>query len=655
MKKPEKAIVLCAGFGTRMAPLSRSVPKPLMPLWGKPVLEHILRNLAAWGVREVLINLHHSTDTLFERLVHDCGLPLSLTFSYEPSILGTGGALRRADWFPSNKPFWLVNGDIAMDVDPYPFMQAWSAMKPSAALWMTREKGPLTCEVEGNIVKSFDRPWKRKTSPGYTFCGLHLVSPSVIEHVPPEGFCSIIDVYRRIMRLGGKIAGIQVPGSFWSDTGTVEGYLDAHRAILKAYRSGIAGAGLMDRDFLSRMNRLKKSGVGISGFAAISETALVSPGARLKDAVIWPGARAGRRADIREAIVAGHANVQGRAHRMAAPASEVAGPELKSALEYSGFSVRRSTAQPLAPRGSLRSFTRFSCGKRRCIAVEYSSNKLENTLYARHCRFLTSIGVSVPAIIYDAPGENILLLEDAGFRRLLDEAKHRREEKVLELYRKCIKTILPMHRDGADAARRAGIILSPPFSRQLFAEEQNLFTTFFLKERLQADPLFLESIRAPFNKLTNRLNRERKTLIHRDFQSTNILFKANLPVLVDFQGMRLGPAAYDLASLICDPYISLPCGTQDKLLEYYAVSAPEMSGNIRDTFWCAAVQRLVQAIGAFARLGNCRGTESFAGYIDPALKMLDRASNHVHDIPGLKQVLSWCIERENELTGQIER
>ncbi|MDO9541545.1 MAG: phosphotransferase, partial [Kiritimatiellia bacterium] len=131
------------------------------------------------------------------------------------------------------------------------------------------------------------------------------------------------------------------------------------------------------------------------------------------------------------------------------------------------------------------------------------------------------------------------------------------------------------------------------------------------------------------------LNNEHQVLIHRDLQSSNILLHKNKPCFIDFQGMRFGPGAYDLASLLCDPYISLALAEQNALLDFYnrqTGKGAQISSNI---FWQAAVQRLCQALGAYGRLAANAETAWFAQYIPAALQMMRRALEQAGICPRL--------------------
>ena len=112
MRAPRKAFILAAGLGTRLRPLTLDAPKPMLPLWGQPMLARTLEQLAAWGVEQVLLNLHHAPGPIVRYLAGQPFPHLRISAVFEPVILGTGGALRNAKWF-IDEPFWLLNADVA--------------------------------------------------------------------------------------------------------------------------------------------------------------------------------------------------------------------------------------------------------------------------------------------------------------------------------------------------------------------------------------------------------------------------------------------------------------------------------------------------------------------------------------------------------------
>jgi aminoglycoside/choline kinase family phosphotransferase len=133
-----------------------------------------------------------------------------------------------------------------------------------------------------------------------------------------------------------------------------------------------------------------------------------------------------------------------------------------------------------------------------------------------------------------------------------------------------------------------------------------------------------------------------RVLLHRDLQSSNILLVRGKPVLIDFQGMRFGPAMYDLASLLCDPYVNLPPPLAEALLDDYVSRIPNGEQR-RDEFPVAAAQRLAQALGAFGRLGHTPATSGFLRHIPAGVRQFLNAASRTHLLPVLcRNLVEWA-------------
>jgi hypothetical protein len=167
-----------------------------------------------------------------------------------------------------------------------------------------------------------------------------------------------------------------------------------------------------------------------------------------------------------------------------------------------------------------------------------------------------------------------------------------------------------------------GLDLEPQFDAALWKWERDLF-----KEHCLGTRYGIECPKAVEEELCNvasLLEREPKALVHRDFQSTNVLWKNNEPVFIDFQGMRLGPAAYDLASLVYDPYVKIAEGERRALAKLYAKTSGRE--DILKVLPYAAVERLVQCLGAYGRLASV-GQPQFGKHVLPALENLLAAAD----------------------------
>lgn len=563
---PRKAFILAAGLGTRLRPLTLDTPKPMLPLWDRPMLARTLDRLAAWGVREVLVNLHHAPGPLLRYLASHPFPQLRISAVFEPVILGTGGALRNAKWF-IDQPFWLLNADVVADLDPAPLLRAWQEHKPLAACWLTEDAGPKTVRCEQGVIRSFHD----KLHGHATFCGLQLLDERILPFIVPDGFDTIIAAYQRAQKQRHRIAGVFVPGSCWADIGTPVQYVQAHRDT--AQYLGHAG-----------------------------ET-FTLPAA----AVLTP-----------------------RELRLLSPVSR-----------HQSFDC---PVEVLPPRGSNREFFRLHAGSGAptivckqlhpsLILIRWFPERPDNRLYARHTRFLDSIGIPVPRLLLDSPPNHFLVIEDLGPDTLEARLPRLKPAETVRLYRQILNITLRLHRKGLPAARKARLPLMPGFDAALYAWEHAYFIDNVLRDRLRASETLSAAVAAELKSISAILARSPQALIHRDWQSSNILFRGRQPVMIDYQGMRRGPAAYDLASLLCDPYADLSGPVQHQLLQSYVRRHPQ-GAQIAEAFPAAAIQRLCQALGAYAVLSKKPSMAPFARHIPVAARQLLRVLK-VHPLPAL--------------------
>ena len=256
----------------------------------------------------------------------------------------------------------------------------------------------------------------------------------------------------------------------------------------------------------------------------------------------------------------------------------------------------------LGARGSERVF--FGCDQG--IAVMYDDgNRDENGKYPGHARWLKAKGIPVPEILADVPEKKVMLMSNAGTERKM----------TLDDYVKVVETLVKFNALGTAPDVPANLL--PPFDDETWEWERNLFAKYCLGANFQLE--MSEAVRKELEGVAEILEREPKALVHRDFQSTNVLWKNGELSFIDFQGMRLGPAAYDLASLVYDPYVTFIEGERKALVALYAKLAnrPE----IVKILPYAAVQRLAQCLGAYGRLASV-GQPQFGKHVVPALRNL---------------------------------
>ncbi len=572
---PRKAVVLAAGLGQRLRPLTWFLPKPLMPLADQPLIARMLDLLESWGVEEVAVNLHWQANLLRDYLSAWRGRA-RIVCVYEPIILGTGGALRPLRDFIGGSAFWLANADIVAELDPAPLQRAFAGGQALAAAWLEPRTGPRTVvtDRQGHIT---DFRSRTPGAPGTaTFCGLQLVSPRVFEFLPERACGSIVEAYENGLRAGEFVAGVRIRGSHWDDAGTPERYLAIRRRLQRhAARQPTPAAadrgGPLPTPFELRPGR---------GPAVVCR------------AFDWPD------------------------------------PALAPLLAAMQWPLARTGVCPLGARGSDRSFCRLLGPSRRAIYLRYGTLRSENARYAGHARLLAGAGVPVPRVLAALPEARALALADWGDCSL-ERQVHRRPGDALALYEPVLQAAARLHTTATEAVRAAGVAIEPPLDATTFRWERELFANHLLRGRLGLEGLPAE-VAVELELVAARLLNSPRVVVHRDLQSSNVLCRGRQIALIDFQGMRLGPAAYDLASLLCDPYVQLAPALRTRLLARYVALCPACA-EVADDFPWAAVQRLSQALGAYARL-TALGLTQFAAFIAPAAATLG-AMAHTCGLP----------------------
>lgn len=302
---------------------------------------------------------------------------------------------------------------------------------------------------------------------------------------------------------------------------------------------------------------------------------------------------------------------------------------------------------PLSRGGSGRNFYRLKWDGRSVFLMHYSDERRENAFYAPIGRFLRDIGVAVPEIFHHDAERGFLLMEDLGDDDLwscrLAPWNIRRG-----LYQETLRVIGQLHAYAIDTFPYASVPLMEGFDGSLYRWERDYFRENFVTGvcGIECPPSEAKVLEIELNALASRLMAMQPALIHRDFQSQNIMIRSGSPILIDFQGMRMGNPFYDLGSLLYDPYVTLGDDERMALLSYYF----GISGNgsawpaFREYFLEASAQRLMQALGAYGFLGLKKGRTAFLGYIDSGLRNLEDVTKQAANLPALQVLAARCRE-----------
>lgn len=330
-----------------------------------------------------------------------------------------------------------------------------------------------------------------------------------------------------------------------------------------------------------------------------------------------------------------------------------------NALKEALFPGREVEASVLRGDGSQRTFVRLFSGQKSVLAVLPDSispaGPKENIAYAYIGRHLAARGVSVPEVLFFHRESATAAVEDLGDVRLFDLKEDSDDDALFSLYLEAIENLVKIQVAGPHGFDTSYCFDTRVFDAPFIYERELLY----FREAFLGGHLGLETdderLLREFQTVAQKAQYEGDGfLMHRDFQSRNLMVKEGRLYVIDFQGARLGPPQYDLASLILDPYMDLPGPMRERLFnEYLALLKERVEVNedaFREKFGWVALSRTMQALAAFAFLSGPMKRPGFEEHIPAGLKNLDMLLSEglEGELPYLKEISEKC--RYNALT-----
>lgn len=551
-----RGMILAAGYGTRLAPVTDHIPKPLLPMGNSTLLDLIIEAMDKAGVGPIATNTHHLGDKIADHLA---GRPDASRFSVFPEkeILGTGGALAGArEFLTRDDMFLLHNGDVLSDLDLGALVRAHQNSSALATLaladWPAVNSVIMAddgCDQSPLLaIAGMPKSLAGDAGRALTYTGIGVFSRQLLDDIGP-GFSSIITpLVCAMAKDHGCVQGYAPPGMQWDDLGTLSRWLSAWEKHLQPKNSGAANL---------QVGRLTGHG---------------------SDRKFWR-------------IATGDWS-----------AVAVKNPEMED------HPARGLGADPLD----------------------------EFKYFVSIGRFLHKFGLGAPALLSVDEGEKTALMEDLGSNSLFTAATSpgRDLAGMKKTYQRVVGRLVCLQEHTPEARQVCPEAVDRCLDESMLRWETDYFRKNYLINHLGLSELDVAVLDEPFQKLSMRVSRQPQVLLHRDFQSQNIMLSGAEPRLVDFQGMRLGPLGYDVMSLAFDPYVDFALADRWDVVEYFCqkVAHSEKLGSflgplpdeqeLLSMATEAGLQRLMQALGAFTFLGNVKGKTDFLAHIPRAKSLL---------------------------------
>ena len=303
-----RAFVLGAGLGTRLRPLTDDLPKPLVPIFQKPLITFPLDHLADAGVKSFVINTHH-LPAQFEALFAGSGyrgFPVELV--HEPVLLETGGGIKNAQASLGSEPFFVYSGDILTDLPLAPLLEEHFRQGNDVTLAL-RHTG-LAAQVAFRDGRVLDIGNRRGHPGNLDYANVSVWNPATFERFSLGKKISFIPVLADWIGAGGRIGGVVLNEGEWFNLGSPAQYLEAHRAMIErrwrppflqpdAWPIRIAPDAIVESD------------AQVDEFSAVGAGCRVGAGAIIENSVLWPGAQIASRTDLKRCIVRAHHAAEG--------------------------------------------------------------------------------------------------------------------------------------------------------------------------------------------------------------------------------------------------------------------------------------------------------------------------------------------------------
>lgn len=231
-----KAMILAAGLGTRLRPLTNTIPKPLLPVGGTPLIVWNLLLLKRHGFSQVVINLHHLGPMIEQALGTGSKFGIRIIYSHEPVLLGTGGGVKQAEPHFSGEPVLILNGDTLVELDLEALRDFHRARNAAATLVLREDPdaarwGLVEIGDQGQILRITGKGLMNSIpTASRMFAGIHILHPRLLRQVPKGVTSSIIDPYVGAIEREEPVFGYDLQG-YWSDIGTAERYTQAERDV----------------------------------------------------------------------------------------------------------------------------------------------------------------------------------------------------------------------------------------------------------------------------------------------------------------------------------------------------------------------------------------------------------------------------------------
>jgi len=627
-KFPINFFLPAAGLGERLRPITNHLPKPLLPVLGKPLMGIILEKLTSVCSGNIGINLHYKPE-MIQDWIKNSPYAEQVTFFPEDPILGTGGALKNAEAFLSSKPFIVHNSDILLDIDFSRLIQEHLSSGNCATLACHRlpDLSNVVIDKNGQVIDvenpGASRPDPQTSAEKVAYTGIAVYSPEILKFLP-SGVSHATVAWIAASKAGCKVRAMDFTGCSWNDIGNPVTY---SRAILDALRE--------DGETVHISSSAQCGNIEINGYVAIESDSEIQDGSNLKNCIVMPGARVSGRHQNRilgpdYAVSLSESDMQPSLHAAQKKRVSLNDPLFAGYFGLAGSpSALWSDAILIGLGGSDRRYFRVRNDGKTAVLMECKPDDPDYERHIVYTRFFSMHAMPVPSLLATDDANKRALFEDLGDTSLYSYMKlPHGNGHIEEVYQNVLDILVALHSLATEHVHECPMLQERIFGYDYLRWETSYFLDRFVIGLSKAPLENGEALDQEFERLARKADAFPKSVIHRDFQCQNLMMTHHaVPRLIDYQGARMAPAAYDLASILWDPYHRLDDNVRENLITYYATEMKKAAKDFNergfmDSLTPCRLQRHMQALGAYGFLSVVKGKKYFLKHVPEALRLL---------------------------------
>ncbi|HHW60837.1 MAG TPA: NDP-sugar synthase [Syntrophomonadaceae bacterium] len=308
-----KGMIMAAGVGSRLMPLTSDIPKPMVPMVNRPLMENTVHLLYEHGFHDLIANLHYHASVISDYFGDGSGYGVRMEFSLEEELMGTAGGVKRCEWF-LDESFVVVSGDALTDINLRALMDAHKKNGALATIALkevdeVEQFGVVVTDAEGRIKRFQEKPRAEEALSHTANTGIYVFEPEIFRYIPADQFYDFgKQVFPALVKMGAPFYGVEVDG-YWCDVGSLETYRQAHIDCLQGnvrLCNPKTIPGKREGNVLLGSGVQIGNNVDLRGYVALGPGVVLEDDVSIEDSVIWERALIGKGSRLSNSVVGSH-------------------------------------------------------------------------------------------------------------------------------------------------------------------------------------------------------------------------------------------------------------------------------------------------------------------------------------------------------------